>query len=411
MLKLSTYPFQTTKSDMKVSDNISTWSLLRWGFIRQEIAWVYNYLPFWLKIINNIKKIIVNRLEEIWAFEIQMSAIWSKEHWEITGRDKMDVLFKLPFSDNRDHFLNPTHEELVTPIMKEFLSSYKDLPVSVFQIQVKFRNEKRAKSGLLRCREFLMKDMYSFHESLEDLDKYYEEVIEAYNKIFNDLWVWEDTFITYASWWTFSKYSHEFQTILPVGEDTIYLDRNKKIALNKEIINDENVKNEFREYNFKEESASELANIFKLWTKFTDPFEVFFTDNNWERKKVYMWCYWIWVSRAMWIIAEKFMDEKWLFWPENIAPYQWYIIPIWEGTEKLTNAIIQKLEDKGNTVIVDDRNIWFWSKVKDADLFWIPRRIIISEKSISNWWFEYKHRKSENSEILSLEQLEKIILP
>jgi prolyl-tRNA synthetase len=218
-----------------------------------------------------------------------MTSIGAREHREQTGRDKtVDVLFKLEFSDGRYNFLNPTHEEVVTPIMKEFIKSHKDLPTSVFQIQTKFRNEKRAKSGILRGREFLMKDMYSFHATPDDLDEYYAQSINVYHQIFRELGIGEDTYLTYASGGTFSKYSHEFQTLTPLGEDVIYVDREKKLALNKEILDNPEVKTEFKDYHFEEARASEVGNIFKLATKFSAPFEVKYADKEGNLKEVYM---------------------------------------------------------------------------------------------------------------------------
>lgn len=201
---MSQYPFHTLKESGWEESESSNLLVQAW-YIRQEVAWAYNYLPLGLKVLENIKRIVRKHLEAMGSFEIQMTALWAREHWETTGRDSMDILFKVHFSDGKHNFLNPTHEELVTPLLKEFIKSYKDLPVSVFQIQTKFRNEKRAKSGILRGREFLMKDMYSFHKSLDDLDVYYEKAIAAYRAIFKELGLGNDTYLTYSSGGTFSK--------------------------------------------------------------------------------------------------------------------------------------------------------------------------------------------------------------
>ncbi len=406
MLKMSQYPFHTLKTSGVGEDSESSNILVQAGYIRQELAWAYNYLPLGIKVLDNIKKIIKKHLEAMWSFEIQMTALWSREHWETTWRDVMDILFKVPFSDGRYNFLNPTHEELVTPIMKEFIKSYKDLPVSVFQTQTKFRNEKRAKSWILRWREFLMKDMYSFHTSQEDLDQYYEKAIEAYRAIFNELGIWDDTYITYASWGTFAKYSHEFQTLSPLGEDLIYVDKQRKIALNKEIIDDPQVKEEFKDYNFVEQKWSEVGNIFKLWTKFTKPFDVSFADDKWWLWEVYMWCYWIGVSRTMWIISEKMKDDKGLVRPENIAPYDIYVVVI--GDSKIDQeaiSLIQQLEKQNFSVIYDDRAISPWIKLKDSELLGIPSRIIVSEKSLANGGYEYQKRGTEGKTILKKDDI------
>jgi prolyl-tRNA synthetase len=411
MLKMSQNAFKTTKTQVSSADNLSTKYLLQGWYIRQELAWVFNYLPLWLKVLNNIKTIITKHLETLWAQEILMSSLGAKEKWEKTGRAGIDILFKVPTSESKNNynFLNPTHEEIVTPLMSEFIKSYKDLPMAVFQTQTKFRNEKRAKSGILRWREFLMNDMYSFHTDQESLDEMYNKVIEVYKNIFRDLGIGSDTYLTYASGGAFSKYSHEFQTLTSLGEDTIHIDKNNKIALNNEIIEDSSVKEEFKENQFVEEKWSEVWNIFKLWTKFTDACDVNYIDKNWKERRVYMWCYGIWVSRTMGIVAEKFLDEKWLIWPENIAPYDYYVIRIWdERVDEEAKKVIERLENIWKTVIYDDRNIWFWQKAKDADLLWIPKRIVVSEKTLAQGGIEYKSRNNDIYEILSIDNINNI---
>ncbi|MDD3263139.1 MAG: His/Gly/Thr/Pro-type tRNA ligase C-terminal domain-containing protein [Candidatus Absconditabacteria bacterium] len=411
MLKMSQNAFKTTKTQVSSADNLSTKYLLQGGYIRQELAGVFNYLPLGLKVLNNIKSIITKHLETLGAQEILMSSLGAKEKWEKTGRSGIDILFKVPTSEsnNNYNFLNPTHEEIVTPLMSEFIKSYKDLPMAVFQTQTKFRNEKRAKSGILRGREFLMNDMYSFHTDQESLDEMYSKVIEVYKNIFRDLGIGNDTYLTYASGGAFSKYSHEFQTLTSLGEDIIHVDKDNKIALNNEIIEDPSVKEEFKENQFVEEKGSEVGNIFKLGTKFTDACDVNYVDKNGKKRRVYMGCYGIGVSRTMGIVAEKFLDEKGLIWPENIAPYDYYVIRI--GDERIdeeAKKVIEKLENIGKTVIYDDRNIGFGQKAKDADLLGIPKRIIISEKTLAQGGIEYKSRNNDIYEILSIDNINNI---
>lgn len=404
MLQLSKFPFKTLKSTPKISDNKSTSLLLQAWFIRQEMAWVYTYNTLWLRVLRNIENIIRQEMNSIWAQEILMPALWSKEHWMTTGRwDTIDILFHLQANDQKEYALNSTQEELVTPLLKEFIQSYKDLEFWVYQIQNKFRNEKRAKSWLLRWREFLMKDLYSFHKNEENLDKYYEIVKWAYKKIFDRLWIWNDTYITLASGWDFTdKYSHEYQTLLSIWEDEIYICKKCNTSHNKEIIDEkkwfECTKCKSNEVRI--EKASEVWNIFPLMTKFSDAFGLKYTDEFGKEKPVLMWCYGIWVSRLMWVIAEYFMDEKWLVWPENIAPATHYIIVMWDNLDKAIK-LGEKFEKDWWDVIIDDREkVWFWQKAWDTDLLWIPNRIIISDKTIENWWYEIKKRKSFESEII-----------
>ena len=406
MLKMSQYPFHTLKATGSTEESESNNLLVQAGYIRQEVAWAYNYLPLGIKVLDNIKKIIKKNLESIGSLEIQMTALGARKHWEQTGRDDMDILFKVQFSDGRFNFLNPTHEEIVTPLIGEFIKSYKDLPLSVFQTQTKFRNEKRAKSGILRGREFLMKDMYSFHVSQEDLDRYYEIAIATYHAIFKELGIGDDTYITYASGGTFAKYSHEFQTLTPLGEDLIYVDKERKVALNKEIIDDPDVKKEFKDYHFEEAKGSEVWNIFKLGTKFTEPFDVRFADDKGGNCEVFMGCYGIGVSRTMGIIAEKMKDDKWLVRPENIAPYDVYVVAIWDETiNQESLALIAQLEQQGKSVIYDDRAISPGMKFKDSELLGIPARIVVSEKSLAAGWYEYQKRATGEKTMIAKDEV------
>jgi len=404
MLQLSKFPIKTLKSAPKVSDNKSTSYLLQAWFIRQEIAWVYNYLPLWLRVLRKIENVIRQEMNSIWAQEILMWSLSNKESWEKTKRwDSVDVLFKFEWAWGKEYWLNPTHEEVVTPLMQEFIQSYKDLEnMAVYQFQNKFRNEKRAKSGLLRGREFLMKDLYSFHKNQDDLDTYFEEVRKAYLNVFSRLWIGDDTLYAFASWWAFSKYSYEFQTKLWIWEDNIYVCLDCKQAHNDEIVweNFECVNCKSNQYEIVK--TSEVGNIFKLWTKFSDSFGLKYADSEWKTNSIIMWCYGIWVSRLMWVIAEYFMDDKGLVWPENIAPATHYIIVMWNNLDKAI-SLSKDLESKWFEVIIDDREkVWFGQKASDADLLWIPNRIILSDKTLEQGWYELKSRKSDETSIVKL---------
>lgn len=406
MLQLSKFPIKTLKSAPKVSDNKSTSYLLQAWFIRQEMAWVYNYLPFWLRVLRKIENIIRTEMNSIWAQEILMPALGSKEHWEQTWRwNSIDVLFHLPASDNKEYALNPTHEDLVTPLVSEFVQSYKDLEFWVYQIQNKFRNEKRAKSWILRWREFIMKDLYSFHKSKETLLEYYEMVKKSYKNIFEKLGIWKDTYETLASGWDFTTLnSHEYQTILGIWEDEIYICKDCNTAHNKEIVDLENgfVCSKCKSKNVRIEKACEVWNIFPLMTRFTDAFGMKYTTADWKANQVYMWCYGIGVSRVMWVIAEYFMDEKWLIWPESIAPASHYIIVMWDNLDKALD-LAKKLESEGWEVIIDDREkVGFGQKASDADLLGIPNRIVLSDKTLEAWGYEIKKRNSLDVSIIAL---------
>lgn len=403
MIKLSNFPIKTLKTRPHWSDNVSTGLLLQAWFIRQTMAWVYNYTTLWLKVLRKIENIVREEMDNYWASEILMSSLWTKESWEATWRwDKVDVLFKVPAFEWKEYSLNPTHEEIVVPLMREFINSYKDSNACVYQIQTKFRNEKRAKSWLLRWREFIMKDAYSFHLTNDDFVEYYEWMKQAYMNVFNRLWLAKDTYITLADGWTFTdKYSHEFQVVLPIWEDEIYICNECGVSHNKEIVDLENwfKCSSCSSKNARIEKASEVWNIFPLETKFSKPFWVKMLDEHNKENDVIMWCYGIWVSRLMWVIAEYFAWENWINWPENLAPANYYIIVMWE--ENLEKAVLlsEKLEKEWKTVILDDRE-WkkfgFWQKAWDCELFWIPNRIVISPKTIELGWYELKEKNKES---------------
>ena len=396
MIKLSKFPFKTLKTVPNWSDNKSTWILLQAGFIRQTMAGVYTYTTLWLKVLRKIENIVREEMNNYGAFESLLPALSPKEIWEKTGRwDSIDVMFHLPAANNKEFWLNSTHEELITPLMWDFIQSYKDLPVCVYQIQNKFRNEKRAKSGLLRWREFLMKDAYSFHSSNEDFEKYYEWMKWVYLKIFEKLGLWEDTIIALADWWTFTdKYSHEFQVKIEIGEDTIYKCSDCGVNFNEELIDLEKGFKCVKCGCEKSEkfSASEIWNIFPLETKFTSAFWVKYLAENNKMEIPLMWCYGIWVSRAMWLIAEKFAWEKWIKWPENVAPAKYYIAAIWEESLEKVDEIIEKLNINKSEIILDDRmwkKIGFGQKMCDAELLWIPNVIVISKKTLEENSYEF----------------------
>ena len=382
--------------------------LIRAGYINKEMAGVYTYLPLGLKVIENIKSIIREELDKIGCEEIQMTALQNPEPWQKTGRwdsDKMDIWFKTDLSAGGQLGLAPTHEEPITNMMKKYISSYKDLPVYAYQFQTKFRNELRAKSGILRTREFLMKDLYSFSSDEKSHDEFYEKATEAYFKIYDRLGLGDCTYKCFASGGVFSKYSHEFQTFLPVGEDTVYYNKDRSVVLNEEVLNDEvladlGVKREELEST----TAAEVGNIFTLKYKFSEPLGLEVNNKDGKRETVFMGCYGIGVSRVMGVIVEKYADDKGLVWPENIAPYKYYIIGIGEEGEK----IAAELEEASrNDIIVDDRDMRPGQKFADAELMGIPYRVVISDKTLANGEVEITDRKSGESKMIKLDELRK----
>ncbi len=382
--------------------------LARAGYIHKEMAGVYDYLPLGLRVIENIKRVIREELNKLGCEEVQMSALQNPEPWEKTGRfsdQEVDIWFKTNLSSGGELGLAPTHEEPITNMLKSYISSYKDLPLYVYQFQTKFRNELRAKSGILRGREFLMKDLYSFHTSEEDLDRFYAEVEKAYGRIFARLGIGEDTYETFASGGIFAKYSHEFQTILPVGEDTIYYNTDKSVVLNKEVYNDEVLEDlGATGEKFEETTAAEVGNIFKLKFKYSEPLELKYIDEENKQQTVYMGCYGIGVSRVMGVIAEKFADNKGLVWPEEVAPYKYYLVGIGENGMAEAEKFYVGRED---TTLFDDRKARPGEKFADAELIGLPYRIVISDKTLAEDAAEVTDRRTGESQMVKLADLAK----
>ncbi|MBQ3436360.1 prolyl-tRNA synthetase [Candidatus Saccharibacteria bacterium] len=380
--------------------------LTRAGYIHKEMAGVYDYLPLGLRVIENIKKIIREELNGIGCEEISMTALQNPEPWEKTGRfsdQEVDIWFKTELSSGGALGLAPTHEEPITELMKTYISSYKDLPLYVYQFQTKFRNELRAKSGILRGREFLMKDLYSFHTSEEDLDRFYAEVEGAYRRIFDRLGIGDCTYETFASGGIFSKYSHEFQTILPVGEDTLYHNADYSVVLNKEVFNEEvladlGATNE----KFEETTGAEVGNIFKLKHKYSEPLGLKFVDEDNAQKTVYMGCYGIGVSRLMGVIAERFADDKGLVWPESVAPFKYYLVGIGERGEAEAEKIYKEHEDE---ILFDDRDKRPGEKFADSELIGLPFRVVISDKTLADNKAELTDRRTGEVQLVDLSEL------
>ena len=379
--------------------------LTRAGYIHKEMAGVYDFLPLGLKVLEKIKGVVREELNKIGGQEVLLSSLQNPELWEKTGRfsdQEVDIWFKTEMSGGGVVGLAPTHEEPITNLMRTYISSYKDLPLSVYQFQTKFRNEKRAKSGILRGREFLMKDMYSFHATEEDLNSYYKEVEKAYARIFERLGL-DETYETFASGGIFSKYSHEYQTFLPVGEDTVYYNGDKSLIFNKEVFNDE-VLSEFnaKREDFAETTAAEVGNIFKLKFKYSEPLELSFTDTDNKIQTVYMGCYGIGISRVMGVIAEKYADDKGLCWPEVIAPFKYYLVGIGDAGTAKAEELYAGREDE---ILFDDRDARPGEKFADAELMGIPFRVIISDKTLASDSAEVVDRKTGESKLVKIAEL------
>lgn len=390
--------------------------LIKAGFIHKEMAGVYVFMPLGLKVLENIKRIVRQEMEAIGGQEVQMTVLQPKEIFEKTDRwddKKVDNWFKTKLVSGTELGMGLTHEEPVVDMLSDYINSYKDLPAMVYQIQTKFRNELRAQAGLLRGREFVMKDMYSFSRSQTEHEEVYEKVAEAYNRVYQRLGIGDITYRTYADGGIFTpRFSDEFQMLSDIGEDTIYVDKKRKVAVNKEVINDKRLADiDLDTSRLEEYRAIEVGNIFPLETKYTDALGVFYADEEGEPQKIIAGCYGIGVSRLVGALAEHFADEKGLVWPENIAPAKVYLARLGNIPSVVSAAdkIYGELTEKGCAVLYDDRDLRPGEKFADADLMGIPYRVVISEKTVATKQYELKRRTVSEPELVSREKLIKTL--
>ncbi len=396
--------------------------LIRAGFIHKEMAGVYSFLPLGLRVINKIENIIREEMDEVGGTEMRTSILQSKEVWEKTKRwddEVVDNWFKTKLKNDTEIGLSFTNEEAYSNILKQYVSSYKDLPLYPYDFKNIFRNETRSKSGIMRGREFFWKALYSFSKDTAEHEAFYEKMKIAYKNVYKRAGLGHITYMTFASGGTFSKFSHEFQTITSVGEDTIYLDENSGIAINKEVYNDEVITelNLVKE-NLVEKRAVEVGNIFSLGTKFSEPFDLKYKDEKGEDKFVVMGSYGIGLSRLMGTVVESLADDKGIIWPESIAPFKIHLLALGDKENVLSeaNRIFEKLSKAGVEVLFDDRlELSAGEKFADADLLGIPYRAVVSERSMKNLpegvteGIELKKRTEEKGQIVSLEELLEII--
>lgn len=401
---------KTLKEAPKDEVSLNARLLIRAGFVDKLMAGVYTYLPLGLRVLDKIKNIIREEINAVGGQEILMPALNPKENWEKTGRwSGLDVLFHLEGAGGKDYALGASHEEVVTPLVQKYAQSYKDLPVAVYQIQDKFRNEPRAKSGLLRGREFSMKDLYSFHANEKDLDGYYETVKTAYLKIYERCGLGQLTHVVFASGGTFSKYSHEFQTITEYGEDTIYVCSKCGTGVNKEIIDEQKICPECGNEKLEEKKSIEVGNIFKLKTKYSSAFDYKYTDEKGEKQTVTMGCYGIGPSRVLGTIVEVCHDDGGIIWPESVAPFQIHLISLCKEAQDIKQAdeIYSALTKSSKEVLYDDRvDATAGAKFADSDLIGIPTRIIVSPKTLTKMCVEIKKRNEMESKSLEIKSLE-----
>lgn len=405
--------FTKTKKESPADEvSLNAELLIKAGFINKEMAGVYSYLPMGLRVLNKIQNIIRDEMNAIGGQEVTMTALQEKATWEPTDQwsdENVDVWFKTKLKNDTELGLAVTHEAAMTKMLKGFINSYRDLPFSVYQFQTKFRNETRAKSGIMRCREFVMKDLYSFSRDEAEHAEFYEKSKEAYKNIFKRVGIGHLTYLTFASGGMFSKFSHEFQTVTGAGEDTIYIDENKGIAINKEVYNDEVIESlGLSRETLVENRAVEVGNIFTLGTRFSDALELKYQTEEGESKSVFMGSYGIGPGRLMGTVVEVLSDDKGIIWPESIAPYKVHLLALGEdeAIKKESESLYADLLEKGIEVLFDDRSdVSAGEKFADADLIGIPYRVVVSKRSLADGGYELKKRIEPNGKVIPSSEL------
>ncbi len=399
---------KTQKDAPKDEVSVNAQLLIRAGFVDKLMAGVYTFLPLGMRVMKKIENIIREEMNGIGGQEIFMPTLHPKKNWLKTGRwNTMDDLYKVKDAGGKEFALGPTHEEIVVPLAQKYVNSYRDFPFYAYQFQNKFRMELRAKSGMLRGREFMMKDLYSFHLNEEDFNAYYAKAAKAYEKIFQRMGIGEKTYKTFASGGSFSKYSHEYQTVTPVGEDLIHICNRCGLAINEEIKGETDVCPNCEGADFRKEKSIEVGNIFNLKNKFTQPFNFKIKDEKGGGKEVIMGCYGLGLSRLMGTIVEVFHDERGIIWPEAVAPFQVHLISL--GKNEEAEKIYADLQKKNIEVLFDDRDETAGRKFADSDLIGVPYRVVMSEKSLQAGGVEVKKRNEEKGKIVKIEDLIKKI--
>ena len=400
--------FIRTKKDApkdEVSRNAQL--LIRAGFIHKEMAGVYSFLPLGLRTLNKIIQVIREEMNAVGGQEVLLASLQDKEPWEKTDRwddEKVGVWFKTKLKNGTDLGLAVTHEEPMTRMMTQHISSYRDLPALTYHFQTKFRNETRAKSGIMRMREFLMKDLYSFARTQEEHDTLYASLKEAYKKVFKRVGLGEVTYPTFASGGMFSKYSEEFQTVSDAGEDIIYVDEASGQALNTEVLNDE-VLNDLglKRENLVEKKSIEVGNIFSLGTKFSSPLGLTYKNEKGESLPVIMGSYGIGPARVMGTIVEILSDENGLVWPESVAPFRVHLLSL--NAEEKAEEIYTALSGAGIEVLYDDRDMSAGEKFTESDLLGIPYRVVVGKRSLVSGKAEVKKRTENESQEIAFDDL------
>lgn len=385
--------------------------LIRAGFVYKVMAGVYAYTPLGLRVVENIKNIVRNEMNAIGGQELIMTNLQRKDTWEGTGRwsdEAVDVWFKTALQDGTELGLAWSHEEAIMEMMQQFVQSYKDLPISVYQFQTKLRNELRAKSGIMRGREFVMKDMYSLHATEEDMDAYYDKVIDAYRRIYATLGIGKDTFVTFAGGGAFTKFSHEFQTICDAGEDILYVNADASVAVNEEVLTDAVAELGVDKDTLSPVKSAEVGNIFKFGTEKSEQMKITYVNDLGVQRPIYLASYGIGITRVMGVLVEKLADEKGMVWPEAVAPFRVHLVSLVPNDGAVVAYADKLYEDLallGIEALYDDRDARAGEKLADSDLIGIPTRIIVGKDTIASGKLEVVNRATGEVKRVSRAQL------
>lgn len=407
MSQLFTKTSKTAPSD-EVAKNAQL--LIRAGYVYKEMAGVYTLLPLGYRVVEKIVAIVKDEMDKAGGVQMKTSALQSKEVWETTNRwddEIVDNWFKTKLKNDTELGLSFTNEEAYSNIVRNFVKSYKDLPIYLYDFKTIFRNELRSKSGIMRGREFYWKALYSFSKDKAEHDVFYESMKVAYNNVFNRVGIGDKTYMTFASGGTFAKYSHEFQAVSEAGEDIIYIDEAKNIAINEEVFNDEVLADlGVNRDDLIQKKAIEVGNIFSLAYKFSEPFGLEYTNETGEKIPVFMGSYGLGITRLMGTIVEMLSDEKGIVWPENIAPFKVHIVSIGEKGAAKADELYKELQSSGVEVFYDDRDERPGAKFADAELMGMPWRITMSDRAIEgDGLFELTERKTGETKKLSYDEL------
>lgn len=407
-MKYSTLFGKTTRNGPKDEVTANAHLLTRAGFVEKLMAGAYTYLPLGLRVLDNISEIVRQEMDAIGGQELLMPMLHPKNNWVQTGGwDSIDVLFKVKSRTDREYALGQSEEEIVTPLVMSRVNTYRDLPQHVYQIGWKFRDELRSKSGVMRGREFLMKDMYSFHEDQADFDRFYAIAKQAYLRVYDRLGL--DARVTEASGGSFTeKISYEFMVLTDAGEDDIHYCDTCDYCVNAEIahIDGEAICPKCGQGSLRTARASEVGNVFDLGQKYGRDFDLGFIDREGKKQFPIMGCYGVGITRLMGVIVEKFHDDKGIIWPEAIAPARIHLANIGNDSDVAEKAasIYAALRQRGIRVLWDDREVSAGIKFKDADLIGLPWRVVISSRTLKDGNVELKARTGE-PELISFEEL------